>query len=292
MMVNSAVLLIAVCFTVTMTVYSYYIPHYPQPISRSNRASRYSYHLSKCKLFAFDVLEQVKYTRPRTVNSLSLLDFNEENRYELEEFENDLDEDRDDEEDEAEEDDVDSVDNVVYDVDTTVINTDGIKDEWRGKIEDVVNGHIRKDVTLSLQSIKWFSNRLEIVVSSNIDQPSAGVLTTLHQDIYNDLDVREDELRFISRYEVLLATPGIGENLSSDREFVTFKGFPVTVTTSEIYKKKTSFEGNLIGRDDDKVYLSLKGRIVHIPRGLVQSVKLPKAKIEPTDIEMRKLANN
>ena len=88
---------------------------------------------------------------------------------------------------------------------------------------------------------------------------------------------------------LILYLSGIGELLTTDRDFITFKGFPVTVTTSEEYKKKTSFEGNVIGRDDTHVILSLKGRLIKIPRSIIASVKLPKSKHESTDYEMQKL---
>lgn len=41
-----------------------------------------------------------------------------------------------------------------------------------------------------------------------------------------------------STYVLEISSPGIGNNLESDREFVSFKGFPVIVETNTIFKKK------------------------------------------------------
>ena len=63
----------------------------------------------------------------------------------------------------------------------------------------------------------------------------------------------------------------------------------IAVTTTEDFKKKTLFEGSLIERSDEHVVVSLKGRIVKVPRKVIASVRLPKAKYESGDSEMRKL---
>jgi ribosome maturation factor RimP len=62
-----------------------------------------------------------------------------------------------------------------------------------------------------------------------------------------------------------------------------------SVSTIEPYKKKTVFDGTLIERTETDVVLSLKGRIVKIPRDVIAQVTLAKSKYEPTDYEMRKM---
>jgi len=46
-------------------------------------------------------------------------------------------------------------------------------------------------------------------------------------------------------YNLVVSTPGAKEVLTRDREFLSFKGFPVLLTTTEPFKKKTEFQGNL-----------------------------------------------
>lgn len=78
-------------------------------------------------------------------------------------------------------------------------------------------------------------------------------------------------------YALEISSPGISENLQSDRDFISFQGFPVMVTTHTPHKKKTQWLGSLKGRDETSVYLNCKGRMVTIPRDLVQQVQLTTA---------------
>ena len=74
-------------------------------------------------------------------------------------------------------------------------------------------------------------------------------------------------------YVLEVSSPGISRTLSSDRDFVSFKGFAVTVTTIEPYKKRTQWQGTLQGRDENSVYLNQKGKKTAIPRELVHTVQ-------------------
>jgi ribosome maturation factor RimP len=75
-------------------------------------------------------------------------------------------------------------------------------------------------------------------------------------------------------YLLEISSPGISEQLTTDREFISFKGFPVMVETSEPYKKKQKWQGNLQGRDEQSIYINQKGKMISIPRELVSLVQL------------------
>ena len=75
-------------------------------------------------------------------------------------------------------------------------------------------------------------------------------------------------------YALEVSSPGTSRQLTTDREFNAFSGFAVQVTTHQPVDKKTEWQGQLIRRDDTKIYLSLKGRTVEIPRELVSKVSL------------------
>ena len=76
-----------------------------------------------------------------------------------------------------------------------------------------------------------------------------------------------------SAYVLEVSSPGIARILTSDRDFVSFKGFSVIVNTVEPYKKRTQWQGTLQGRDEDAVYINQKGRKTAIPRDLVDTVE-------------------
>lgn len=75
-------------------------------------------------------------------------------------------------------------------------------------------------------------------------------------------------------YILEISSPGISRSLTTDREFISFKGFPVTVTTTEPHDGQTCWAGQLIRRDETAIYLSQKGRSISIPRHLVSTVQL------------------
>jgi ribosome maturation factor RimP len=75
-------------------------------------------------------------------------------------------------------------------------------------------------------------------------------------------------------YVLEVSSPGISRTLTTDREFISFKGFPVEVTTLEPFKGQTVWLGNLVRREDETVHLSQKGRAIAIPRPLVDRVQL------------------
>ena len=75
-------------------------------------------------------------------------------------------------------------------------------------------------------------------------------------------------------YVLEVSSPGVSRSLIADRDFISFKGFPVTVTTTTAYKGHTVWSGQLIRRDETAVHLSQKGRAIAIPRDLIQGVQL------------------
>ncbi len=76
-------------------------------------------------------------------------------------------------------------------------------------------------------------------------------------------------------YVLEISSPGISRQLSSDREFISFKGFSVVVKTYAPYQEnKKEIRGRLQGRDEKAIYLNQKGRAIAIPRELVAKVQL------------------
>jgi ribosome maturation factor RimP len=77
-----------------------------------------------------------------------------------------------------------------------------------------------------------------------------------------------------SAYVLEVSSPGIGDELRSDRDFTTFRGFPVVVERCGAAATETSLEGLLLGREDGAVLLNQRGRTVRIRRDEVRRVRL------------------
>jgi ribosome maturation factor RimP len=91
-----------------------------------------------------------------------------------------------------------------------------------------------------------------------------------------------DEAGLIPEAYVLeVSSPGIPNELTTDREFSSFKGFPVLVKSSETghspegtTRRLREDLGTLLRRDENFVYLNQKGRTLKIPRAQVTTVQL------------------
>jgi len=76
------------------------------------------------------------------------------------------------------------------------------------------------------------------------------------------------------QYVLEISSPGLSRQLVSDRDFQSFHGFQVLVTTSEPFRGNREWQGKLAGRDDQTVSINQRGRTIVIPRSLVVQVQL------------------
>jgi ribosome maturation factor RimP len=79
---------------------------------------------------------------------------------------------------------------------------------------------------------------------------------------------------FPDAYVLEISSPGLSRTLQTDRDFISFKGFPVSIQSTDPINGKNEWHGNLLGRDDKVVSVSQKGRTISIPRDQVAQVQL------------------
>jgi ribosome maturation factor RimP len=75
-------------------------------------------------------------------------------------------------------------------------------------------------------------------------------------------------------YVLEISSPGIEEELRHDRDFRSFRGFPVEVHYRDGKGAEVRREGLLLERNAEAVHLNLHGRTKRIPRGDVIAVRL------------------
>ena len=75
-------------------------------------------------------------------------------------------------------------------------------------------------------------------------------------------------------YVLEISSPGIGEELHSERDFRSFRGFPVAVLHHNAKDAEQRSEGLLLERDEDAVHLNIRGRPKRIARCDVIKVRL------------------
>jgi|TARA_B000000441_G_C21713101_1_gene333835 ribosome maturation factor RimP len=78
---------------------------------------------------------------------------------------------------------------------------------------------------------------------------------------------------FTEAYVLEISSPGIGDQLHSDQDFLTFRGFPVEISFRN-NGSELSQAGLLHERSNEHVHINIKGRIQQIPRKAVTCVRL------------------
>jgi ribosome maturation factor RimP len=75
-------------------------------------------------------------------------------------------------------------------------------------------------------------------------------------------------------YVLEVSSPGVSDNLHDDRDFRSFRGFPVVVLCHDSQGLEVRREGLLLERDATDLHLNIRGRTQRIPRDTVIRVSL------------------
>ena len=80
-----------------------------------------------------------------------------------------------------------------------------------------------------------------------------------------------------SAYVLEVSSPGLDDLLETDRDFTSFRGFPVEVKVRAEGGGSASRSGLLLGRSEDTVTINVRGRTLRLPRDSVLEVRLTQA---------------
>ena len=75
-------------------------------------------------------------------------------------------------------------------------------------------------------------------------------------------------------YVLEISSQGVSDELTSERDFKTFKGFPVNVELNHKNSKSKSLYGLLYEKSKDYLAINIKGKIKKIPFDEVQKISL------------------
>ena len=75
-------------------------------------------------------------------------------------------------------------------------------------------------------------------------------------------------------YVLEISSQGVSDELTSDRDFKTFKGFPVNVQLNQKKSKVKFLNGLLYEKSKDYLAINIKGKIKKIPFDEVQKISL------------------
>jgi ribosome maturation factor RimP len=130
---------------------------------------------------------------------------------------------------------------------------------------------------LEVVDVVLHTNKNPMVLRVDIRNPDQNTGLEDCERMSRALEPTLDEADLIPQAYVLeISSPGAERQLQGDREFVAFRGFMVTVSAADLPEGKQTWSGHLMSRNETHVTISIKGRIVNIPRELVERVELTK----------------
>ncbi|XHU95383.1 MAG: ribosome maturation factor RimP [cyanobacterium endosymbiont of Rhopalodia gibba] len=113
------------------------------------------------------------------------------------------------------------------------------------------------------------------VLRIHIRNPQGDTSLNDCEGVSRALETSLDESQVIpGSYVLEISSPGVSRQLNSDRDFISFKGFAVIVTTYAPYLNKKEWRGRLQERDTESVHLNKKGQAITIPRDLISTITL------------------
>ena len=100
---------------------------------------------------------------------------------------------------------------------------------------------IAEQLNLNIVKIIFQSNRNPANLRIDIENLSGDTCLENCEKMSRLLEETLDQENIIPlAYTLEVSSPGIGNNLTTDREFISFKGFPIIVETNTIFKKRTT----------------------------------------------------
>ena len=134
---------------------------------------------------------------------------------------------------------------------------------------------LAEDLNLELVDAVFQTNKTPPILRIDVRNPNGDTSLENCEQMSKTLSEKLDLAEIIpGAYVLEISSPGISRTLTSDREFIAFKGFAVTIKTFAPYKNKKEWKGRLQERDENAIKINQKGKAIAIPRELVAKVQL------------------
>jgi len=147
--------------------------------------------------------------------------------------------------------------------------------ENKGKLESLLtNVAILWDFEICSLSIK--TNQNPIVIEITIKKTNGDDISLDDCALFNTpaFDEIEKSNLLNCSYVLEISSQGVSDELTSERDFKTFKGFPVNVELNQKDSKITFLNGLLYEKSKDYLAINIKGKIKKIPFDEVQKISL------------------
>ena len=147
--------------------------------------------------------------------------------------------------------------------------------EKKSKFENILN-KVADALAFKICSLNIKKNQNPIVIQIVIEKANGDDLSLDDCTLFNApaSDAIEKSNLLNCSYVLEISSQGVSDELTSERDFKTFKGFPVNV---ELNHKKSKFKflnGLLYKKSKDYLAINIKGKIKKIPFNEVLKISL------------------
>ena len=146
-----------------------------------------------------------------------------------------------------------------------------IKSRLKNLLKKVVN-----EFDLEICSINIKTNHKPIIIEIIIKKTNGDDISLDDCALLNNpaSDEIENSNLFNCSYVLEITSQGVSDELISERDFKTFKGFPVNVELNQKYSKIKFMNGLLYEKSKDYLAINIKGKIKKIPFDEVLKISL------------------
>ena len=133
-----------------------------------------------------------------------------------------------------------------------------------------------KEFKLKINSLNFLTNQSPIIIKIIISKTNKDDITLTDCSRFNNpaSSVIENSNLLKCSYVLEISSQGVSDELTSERDFKTFKGFPVNVELNQKNSQIKFLNGLLYEKSKDYLAINIKGKIKKIPFNEVLKVSL------------------
>ena len=142
-------------------------------------------------------------------------------------------------------------------------------------LENLIEG-IAKSFNYKINSINLITNHRPLIIQIILINLNGKDITLDDCIRFNEpvLSAIDTSNLLNCRYVLEISSQGVSDELTSSRDFKTFKGFPVRVELNQNNSKTKNLNGLLYEKSKDYLAINIKGKIQKIPFNEVLKVSL------------------
>ena len=147
--------------------------------------------------------------------------------------------------------------------------------ECKNKLESLLQG-VAKEFNLKIYSLNLLTNQNPFIIKIIICKTNDDDITLDDCSRFNipAATIIENSNLLKCSYVLEISSQGVSDELTSDRDFKTFKGFPVNVELNHKNSQIKFLNGLLYEKSKDYLAINIKGKIKKIPFNEVLKVSL------------------